>query len=54
MSIYLWMLKVHLDEEDGVLAELQKAGNVCLSLPTFYYRRDTLEHRVLSSLIDQG
>ena len=23
---HLWMLKAHLDEEDGVLAELQKAG----------------------------
>ena len=42
---HLWMLKAHLDEEDGVLAELQKAGNVCLSLPTFYYRRDTLPIR---------
>ena len=23
---YLWMLKAHLDDEDGVLVELQKAG----------------------------
>ena len=23
---HLWMLKAHLDEKDGVLAELQKAG----------------------------
>ena len=23
---HLWMLKAHLDEEHGVLAELQKAG----------------------------
>ena len=36
-----WMLKAHLDDEDGrALAETRKGG--VLSPPTFNYRRDTL------------
>ena len=39
---HLWMLKAHLDEEGGVLTEFRRRANVCLLLPTFNYRRDTL------------
>ena len=40
---HLWMLKAHLDDEDGALAEMEKRGNVSASSPpTFYYRRGTL------------
>ena len=41
---HLWMLKAHLDDEDGAFAEMEKTGNVSApSPPTFYYRRGTLK-----------
>ena len=32
---HLWMLKAHLDDEDGALAELQKAGQCVVVLADF-------------------
>ena len=51
---HMWMLKAHLDDEDGALAEPQKQGNLLLSPPTFNYRRDTLDKAAVIDHVTRG